>query len=129
VSWFDVSILPKSITYEKQDFFYPTIPAIDPSGKSHCAKQRLTSWTNLGASGINTSSNFVIKDHMNSLYRLTLSNINEPLAIKLEYLKATQADDHIQVSWATSGEMENDSMRVEAKRSASLYWDELLQAG
>jgi hypothetical protein len=72
-----------------------------------------TIWTNLGADAVNTGSNYVTKNGINQLYRLTLSTISAPLAVQLLYFNARLENRQTWLNWTTASESNSDYFKIE----------------
>lgn len=72
-----------------------------------------STWTNLGENGIDPLGNYVTLNNLNSLERLTLSDISLPLYVRLLYFKARITDAGNQLYWASATEKENDYYEVQ----------------
>lgn len=73
-----------------------------------------TVWANLGATSLNTTDDYLTKSGVNSLSRFTLSNISEPLAVKLLYFKGSHANGSTLLNWATASEISSSHFDIES---------------
>jgi len=73
-----------------------------------------TVWANIGLTSLNTTSDYLTKDGVNSLSRFTLSNISEPLAVKLLYFKGSNASGSTLLDWATASEINSSHFDIES---------------
>lgn len=73
-----------------------------------------TSWTLLGFNAKDNTTNYVTKNNINQLNRLTLaSSINNPLPIQLVSLTGTLVNNDVYLRWTTSSEINNHHFELQ----------------
>ena len=74
-------------------------------------------WANLGLTSLNTTSNYITRDAVNTFNRFTLANVSEPLSVKLIQFKGIYSGGATLLDWITGAEIQSDHFEIE--RSAN----------
>jgi hypothetical protein len=83
-----------------------------------------TIWANLGLTSLNTTSNYITRDAVNTLSRFTLANVSEPLSVKLIQFKGIYSGGATLLDWITGAEIQSDHFEIERSANGQ-YFDRI----
>ncbi|MBL0269925.1 MAG: T9SS type A sorting domain-containing protein [Chitinophagaceae bacterium] len=83
-----------------------------------------TIWTNLGLTSLNTISDYITRDAVNTFSRFTLANVSEPLSVKLLQFKGIYYGGATRLDWITGAEIQSDHFEIE-RSSDGLHFERI----